>query len=76
MKSAGVDLALTVAIRETQWIFSPIVSSCATKRPRSILASGDRVELIVSANGGVAEQARWALRCDRFAACTIGGWRG
>jgi DNA-binding NtrC family response regulator len=31
------------------------------------LASGDRVELVVSANGGVAEQARWAMRCDRFA---------
>jgi DNA-binding NtrC family response regulator/thioredoxin-like negative regulator of GroEL len=31
------------------------------------LASGDRVELVVSASGGVAEQARWAMRCDRFA---------
>jgi DNA-binding NtrC family response regulator len=31
------------------------------------LASGDRVELVLSANGGVAEQARWAMRCGRFA---------
>jgi hypothetical protein len=31
------------------------------------LASGDRVELALSANGGVAEQARWAMRCERLA---------
>jgi len=31
------------------------------------LASGERVQLIVSASGGVADQARWASRCDRFA---------
>src|SRR5262245_26037872 len=31
------------------------------------LASGERVQLIVSASGGVADQTRWAMRCDRFA---------
>lgn len=31
------------------------------------LATGDRVEIIVSSNGGPSEQARWATRCDRLA---------
>jgi len=31
------------------------------------LATGDRVTLIVTTAGGIAEQARWALRCERFA---------
>ncbi len=31
------------------------------------LATGDRVTLIVTTAGGIAEQARWALRCARFA---------
>src|SRR5437773_11343845 len=30
------------------------------------LATGERVELVVSTIGGVSEQARWACRCDRF----------
>ena len=32
------------------------------------LATGDRVELVVSIGGGPAEQARWAVRCGWFAA--------
>ena len=35
------------------------------------LATGDRVELVVSASGGVAEQSRWAARCERFARSII-----
>jgi DNA-binding NtrC family response regulator len=31
------------------------------------LATGDRVEIIVSSSGGLSEQARWAARCDRLA---------
>src|SRR5262245_48070688 len=31
------------------------------------LASGDRVELVISVCGGVSEQAKWATRCDRLA---------
>jgi DNA-binding NtrC family response regulator len=31
------------------------------------LASGDRVELMISACGGTSEQTRWATRCERLA---------
>src|SRR5947208_368599 len=30
------------------------------------LATGERVEFVMSTIGGMSEQARWACRCDRF----------
>ena len=44
-----------------------IVFSVRDQESTIDLATGDRVELVVSASGGVAEQARWARRCERFA---------
>ena len=66
-KSAGVDLALLDG--DTREGFVDLVADrflVCDQESTIDLATGDRVELVVSASGGVAEQARWATRCERL----------